>query len=153
MDITANTAASDSPARAVPALPATTVATTPTAAAALAATEASSVVSLSAQALQLAASTSSAQLPLPDLDGIAKVDQALAGVPDTSAAQARNRAQLAREADKLKHKFSMLDVDAFRYVRDRMRAQQQQRPDPSTEQQKADEAAYKQRLDDSQPLG
>lgn len=116
-------------------------------------TPVSAVVTLSSQGRELAAATGQeATLSLPDLDGIAKLDEALAGVPDTSASQARTQAQLAREKDKLKSKFSMLDVDAFRFVRDKLRAQLQQRPAPPAEQQKADEAAQKQRMEDSKPL-
>lgn len=115
---------------------------------------ASSVVKLSAQGVALAVSTSKeAALPLPDLDAIAQIDQALAGVPDQGPVERRAQAQLNREKDKLGKKFSMLDVDALRLVRDKMRAQLQQRAAPTEEQQKADEAAYQQRLKDSQPLG
>jgi hypothetical protein len=113
----------------------------------------SSMVTLSPQGLQLAASTSPVDpLALPDLDGLAKIDQALAGVPDTNAAQARAQAQLARERDKQKFSFSMLDVDAFRNVRDKIRAKLQQRPEAPAAKQQADEDAARQRIKDSQPL-
>lgn len=112
-----------------------------------------SIVSLSPQALQLAASASqTGPLALPDLDGIAQIDQALAGVPDTSATQARTQAQLAREKDKLKSKFSMLDVDAFLHVREKIRAKVEARPETPAAKQQAEEDAAKQRIKDSQPL-
>lgn len=114
---------------------------------------ASTQVSLSPEGMELASSTSPADaLPLPDLDGIGKIDEALAGVPDTSAAQARDQAQLAREKDKLKNKISMLDLDAFRLLRDKLRNALQGRPAPSAEQQKQDEADARRRVEDNKPL-
>jgi hypothetical protein len=141
-----STASTTTPA---PEAPATATAAAAAAGSPSADASASAVVSLSPQGQALAASGGKpAALSLPDLEGIAKLDQALAGVSDASPAQARAQAQLKREQDKLKSKFSMLDVDAFRNIR----AKLQQRPEPTTEQKKADEATFKQRIEDGKPL-